>query len=182
MKRIFFFALKEDILPVLEDVERDGPLIKYVLTGNFLTADRERFSECFLRGADIPNLGEADQSTASVCASYLVTEQEVPVLMRPFTTSAGIERYCVDQLVNPDTVVLTPGGLWGEDIVLYGLVATLSNGEIAQGLMKRFKSALKKRFTKVGMYWVGDKALALLDAGKRLTIAEQSPPEYNLKR
>jgi hypothetical protein len=86
----------------------------------------------------------------------------------------------MDQLLNPDTVRLIPAGLWGEDIVLAGMVDTVSDSPIAQELMKRFNSAFKIQFSKVKGYWVGPEALAFLNAGKRLTIAAQSPPEFDL--
>jgi hypothetical protein len=47
--------------------------------------------------------------------------------------------------------------------------------------MKRFYTAIRKRFTKVRAFWVGPEALALLHAGKRLTAATQCPPEFDLR-
>ncbi|MER8723050.1 hypothetical protein [Mesorhizobium sp. M1027] len=40
MKQVHFFALKDDLLPVLEAVERDIP-IKYILMGQFPTMEFE---------------------------------------------------------------------------------------------------------------------------------------------
>ena len=59
MKQIHFFALKDDLLPVLDDVERDG-FLKYVRTGNCLSGDFDQY----LHGADIPYLGKA---SARIC-------------------------------------------------------------------------------------------------------------------
>jgi hypothetical protein len=174
-KRIHFFALKEDLLPVLDAVERGGPL-KYVRMGNSLSRD----FETFLHGAEIPDLGKASSPTASVCERFLVTEATVPVTVERFQGNNGIQRYCLDQLLNPDTVTFTPAGIWNEDVVLYGRVATVSDSAIAQALMKRFSSAFRSQFRKVKAFWVGRSARALLDAGKRLTIAEQSPREFDL--
>ncbi len=174
-KRIQFFSLKEDLLPVLAAVERGGPL-KYVRMDNSLSPD----FETFLHGADIPNLGKADAPTASVCETFLVTEATVPVTIERFEGDNGIQRYCLDQLLNRDTVTFTPAGVWNEDVVLYGRVATVSDSAIAQSLMKRFSSAFRSEFRKVKEFWVGGNARALLAAGKRLTIAEQSPREFDL--
>jgi len=175
MRHILFFALKEDILPVLEAAERVGPL-KYVRMGNFLTPDFKEVSH----GAEIPDLGKATMETASGSESYLVTEHEVAVHVRHITTPAGVKRYLLDQLFNPDTVTFTPAGIWNDDVVLHGRVATVSDSPIAQELMKRFSKAIRKHFTKVNAFWVGREALALLKAGKRLTISAKSPRDFDL--
>ena len=174
MKQIHFYALKEDLLPVLEAVERGGPL-KYVRMGQSSTPNYESFAH----GAGIPNLGNASSDSASSGQSFLVAGRDVPVNVRAIN-AAGVERYAIDQLVNPDTVTLTPGGIWGEDVVLSGRVATVSNSAPAQELMKRFNSAFKEHFSKVKAFSVGPKAFALLSAGKRLTSSAQSPREYDL--
>ena len=88
----------------------------------------------------------------------------------------------MDQLANPDTVTLTPGGVWTQDIVLYGRVATASDSKASQELMRRFACAIKKQFTKIRAFYVGPKARELLDKGKRLTIAAQSPRDFDLVR
>jgi len=46
--------------------------------------------------------------------------------------------------------------------------------------MARFRYRVQKMFVRLGAYHVGPKALDLLKAGKRLTIAEQSPREFDL--
>jgi hypothetical protein len=174
MRQIHFFALKEDLLPVLEAFERAGPL-KYVRMGQSPTPDYEGFTY----GGDIPNLGKASTDSAASCESFLVTGRDMPVTVRPIKV-AGVERYAIDQLVNPYTITFTPGGIWGEDVVLNGRVATVSDSAQAQELMKRFNSAIKNHFSKVKAFLVGPKALVLLNAGKRLTAAAQSPREFDL--
>jgi len=86
----------------------------------------------------------------------------------------------VDQLVNPDTVVLNPGGVWRGDILLYGRVATVSGSAESQRLMRRFRAAIRSGFRQVRAFWVGPEALRMLHSGKRLTIAEQSPRGFDL--
>jgi hypothetical protein len=175
MKQINFFALAEDLLQVLEIVEDGGPL-KYVPMGQSPTEDCQEFS----LGAQIPGLGKANTDSASSCQAYLVVDSETPTNLRPIIV-AGVTRYAVDQLLNPKTVTFTPAGLWGENVVLNGRVATVSDSVEAQQLMKRFSSAFKKRFRKVRAFLVGPGAYALLTEGKRLTAAVQSPREYDLQ-
>lgn len=174
MKQIHFFALKEDLLPVLDVVEQEIP-IKYILMGNF---PKKEF-EAFTSGGQIPRLGQSTTESASGGQSFLLARQAVPIEVRPLKTPSGI-RYLLDQLSNPDTVTLSPGGRWGEDVVLNGRVATASDTPLAQELMKTFNKVFRKQFSKIKAFYVGTGAAALLDAGKRLTADAQSPREFDL--
>lgn len=174
MKQIHFYAIKEDLTAVLEAVEQDSLLI-YIRMGQFPTPEYETFAH----GAEIPNLGKANTDSASSGQSFLITGRDTPIKVRPIKV-AGVERYAVDQLVNPDTITFAPGGIWGEDVVVNGRVATVSDSSQAQQLMKRFNSAFRKHFIKVKAFSVGPKAFDLLSAGKRLTASAQSPREFDL--
>jgi hypothetical protein len=176
MKNILFFATKEDLLPVLEHVEGKGKLT-YVRSGNFPSRNCERYH----RGADLPDLGKATSDSAISSAAYLVLQGNGEIRLRPFTLSSGAQQLAVDQLVNPDTVTFTPGGLWNQEALLYGRVATVSDSRPAQELMRRFHSAVKRTFTKIKAYYVGPRADTLLQSGMRLTSAVQSPRDYDLQ-
>src|SRR5438093_961973 len=104
MKLIHFFGLKEDLLPMLELVESQGRL-KYVRTGNFLKHEIKGGVSVIATGAAIPNLGKADADSSIICEAFLVCERETPIQLREFRGNSGEERVCVDQLVNPDSVV-----------------------------------------------------------------------------
>jgi hypothetical protein len=176
MTQIHFFAANDDLLPVLWEVESVIGHVQYVRTGNILSPDFETFRH----GADIPNLGQSDWETGSTSATFLVTKATVPVGIEKVTGTGGIQRYCLDQLLNPDSVILTPAGVWGEHFVLNGRVATISNSLTSQELMKHFLSAFRKYFAKVKAFWVGPQAMELLRAGKRLALSSQSPREFDL--
>jgi hypothetical protein len=175
MAHIQFYALDEDIISIIEAVERDGPL-KYVRVGNDVS---DRFPE-FYRGLDIPNLGKADRDTGSIWEAYIVGAAEFPIEVRGIQAAGGAQRYCVDQVCNPDTVVFRPAGLWGDDIVLNGQVGTASQSLASQALMRRFSAAFSRHFTKVRAYRVGPQAFDLYKAGKRLTISAQSSRDFDL--
>lgn len=179
MKYIHFHAIKEDLLPVLQLVESKGP-IKYVRMGNFLRNDFKDGSDVLYCGEEIPNLGKANADSSHACDTYLVCKQNQPIELRHFGGSDGRERVSVDQLANPDTVTFTAGGIWSDDIILEGRIATVSESQAAQDLMIRFHSAIKKTFQKVRAFYVGPKALTLLESGKRLTMSAQSSREFDL--
>jgi hypothetical protein len=195
MSRIcYFYATKNDLLPVTERVESAVP-VKYVRFGNVTKLPPESFN-C---AAQIPNLGIASHPSAVVCEKFLLcdsqtiikprqlktlTEEDVARSIiadkRPLRALIGLNRFAIDQLLNPDTITFTPGGIWNEDILLHGGIGTASDSKTSQALMKRFKAAIRKTFIKIQAFYVGPQALELLKSGKRLTMAAQSPPEYNL--
>jgi hypothetical protein len=179
MKQIHFHALKEDLLPALSAVESKGP-VKYVLMGNFLWKDMKDGLDVINCGEGIPNLGKATSESWVNCDTYLVCEQSTTIKMERFKGNTGVERVCIDQLMNPDTVTFNAGGMWKKDVNLQGRVATVSDSEAAQDLMKRFHRAIKKNFVRIRAFYVGPMALALMQRGARLTMAEQCPREYDL--
>ena len=120
------------------------------------------------------------QESAASCESFLVTRRTEPVNVRAINTVNGIERYCLDQLINPDSIEFKPAGVWNDDIVLNGRVATVSESAISEELMKRFNSVVRKRFTKIKAFWLGPNTLVFLNTGKRLTASAQSPRDYDL--
>lgn len=175
MRRLRFFALRDDLLPVLQRVESKGSL-RYTRFGHSPTPR----CESFVCAAEIPDLGIAKNESSINGDLYLVGEMDVAIKTRQIERNSGEVVFTVDQLANPDTVCFRPGGLWRGEILLYGEVATVSNTNRAQDLMKRFKNEMRKYFTSVRGNHVGPRALEMLRAGKRLTLAEQSPPEFDL--
>jgi hypothetical protein len=169
------YAVKEDLLPVLEALESDGS-VKYVRRGGQLL---EPTLIAFDHAKDIPNLGKATAETGNFCDTFLVCKSELQIVVRSARV-LGQERFFIDQLYNPDTVTLTPAGMWNKEVLLAGYVGTASDSVESQKLMKRFHSAIRRRFVKITAYWVGHGALELLPSGKRLTSAVQSPPEFDL--
>jgi len=179
MKTIRFYALKEDLLKVLRSVESTGSL-QYVRMGNFLASEIESGIEVYKCGEDIPHLGKATADSSAACDSYLVCDCTTHINLRSLHGLDGINRVCIDQLVNPDTVVFNPGGLWSDDLLLHGHIGTASESDASKVLMKHFNVAMKNTFTKVKAFYVGSKALELLERGARLTISVQSPREFDL--
>jgi hypothetical protein len=173
-----FFATPDDLLPVLQDVER-RIRIKYTLTGHL----NEPRIESFETAKDLPALFEpAPYESAIQCPTYLVTEAAATVVPRPFQLHNGKRQWVIDQLENPDSVVLSPGGLFGDNVLLCGRVATAHKTAVSARLQRAFDDSCRRHFAKIRAFRVGKQAESLLDRGYRLTAAQQSPPEYDLAR
>jgi hypothetical protein len=171
LSQILFYALKADIAAILGAVEQSIELT-YSLTGVFEPDGVQTVASW----KDVSWLGEANDSQSIGCDSLLVLERDTPLRLRRI----GL-RTAVDQLANPDSVTLTPAGRYDERTVLHGRVATAYSSTKTARLMRAYRKAFRSRFTKIGAFYVGEEAERILMSGGRLTMAVQSPPEYDLK-
>jgi hypothetical protein len=145
MKIIMFFAVKDDLVPVLDAVESVKKL-RYVEMGQFQDWNYRSFPSA----AEIPNLSTASADSAINSQSWLVIADSTPINVRRITPSNGTaDRFAIDQLVNLDSVTLTPGGIWRDAIVLNGRVSTASTTVRSQELMKHFQPAFRRHFKKI---------------------------------
>jgi hypothetical protein len=78
--------------------------LKYAVAGHF-PDDTVR---AYQQGAEIPGLGRATSETYITSQSYLVADRKATVRSRPMKPLGGVDRYCVDQLDNPESIWLTP--------------------------------------------------------------------------
>jgi hypothetical protein len=121
-------------------------------------------------------------STQALIGRCLVTEASTDVVLRQLSRYEGKDRWSVDQLANPDSIILPHGGLLKENVLLSGEVRTAYKTTVALRLQRAFDAAIRKHFVKIQAFYVGPAAEALLDSGCRLTAAEQCPPEFDLRR
>jgi hypothetical protein len=89
-------------------------------------------------------------------------------------------RFAIDQMANPDSIVLTHGGLNGAGVLVSGRVATISGTPAAKRLQAAFCNAIARRFPRVNAFHVGPAAGELLRRGGRLTPDASSPAEFDL--
>ena len=175
MKRIPFFATRNDLLLVLSELEEKRQ-IKYTRAGRQEGSE----SRVWESGANLPGLGRAAGDQAVACDSFLIFDGICTINVVSREMLSGDDRYDVDQGENPNTVILNVGGEWIDGSLISGSVTTVSASPISQSLMRTLHSGIKKHFTRVRAFWVGPEALSALRSGKRLTYAVQSPPEYDL--
>jgi hypothetical protein len=93
----------------------------------------------------------------------------------------GKTRYDVYQSNNPESVLLRLGGFWKDGSLISGHMVSSSEQEFARKVMNSLRKSMRRSFTRVGAFWVGPEALALLREGRRLCTAIQSPVEYDLR-
>src|SRR5262249_19906892 len=94
----------------------------------------------------------------------------------------GGTRFFFDQLMNPRSLILSPGGVFQGKCIIAGQVGTCTTARESEDLLRLFARELRRQFTKVRSYYVGEEALRMLESGMRLTTGVQSPVDYDLRR
>jgi len=171
-----FFATADDLIPVFERVEAKHRLI-YTLCGLHPTREQSSVSS----GVAIPTLrSPAPFPNAISCPAYLVTAAGHPITIRDIPQKSGGIRYAIDQLVNSESIIIQPGGIYPPGVLLHGRVGSASSSDFSKQIYRAFTSAISKYFQSVQAFYVGPQAYELWQSGYRLTPAVQSPREYDL--
>ena len=171
MERIQFYALKPDLISIIQKVELDLG-VTYMHTFPLTQPQKQPFDSAL----NLPNLGLANADSSIGCDSYLIALMGYQFIPRVVQLKAGGSHCFYDQLSNEDTVVFRPAGLYVETgEVFYSELSTLSRDKNAQLIMRRFYKVIKKQFVKHDGVWLGAEVLNLLKSGGRLTAASQAP-------
>jgi hypothetical protein len=176
-KQTMFFATKADTISVLLALEIATSL-QYTMAGLF---DTNR-PQSYLSFGDIPDFGRTTHPNAVGNPMYLLSDQIAQIKVRDVPQKSGGILFAVDQLDNPDSIVLCPGGWYGNDVILYGTIGTVSQSAKSKELYALATKILRKNFKKEQEFLVGPEAREAWDAGVRLTIGAASPSEFDLKR
>jgi len=172
---IFFFATKSDMLNRLKEIE----LVKKI-----------KYTKC--GGYDSPNYIEFDSIDKFMnfginttgnhqSESYLVQDASIPVVAREIKQSSGGVKYFIDQMVNQTSIVLWPSGIYNEDYLICGHIATISDEKTSLEFYKLFTKAFVKGYKKVGRYYIGPEAFTLSTKMRFITMNVNQPLEYDLK-
>jgi len=172
---MLFYATKQDLAPLLSSLEAQQNL-QYTLTGMF---DVNRL-QTYFSYADIPDFGRASHPNAIGNPTYLVSLRGTTLRIQEVPQEAGGICFAISQRLNDDTIIFSPGGWYGNGIILYGSIGTISNDATSKILYNFFAKTFREHFRKVQEFYVGAEALNLAKGGVRLTIGASSPPEFDL--
>lgn len=171
-----FYATARDLSSVLSAVEATKP-IRYTTMGLFKTKVPQTYSSF----TDIPDFGRAIHPTAVANPSYLLSIQGTQIYAREISQKAGGVLFAVDQAENPDSVAFRPSGRYGNAVILYGTIGTVSQSSESKELYNFAVKAFRKGFLRQQEFLVGPEAREAWNAGVRLTIGASSPVEFDLK-
>jgi hypothetical protein len=171
-----FYATARDLTPVLVLLEAQEK-IQYTPTLHVVTNK----AEIYLTYADIPAFGQTCNPTAVGNQRYLVARQGTMVQVESIALKKGGINLAIGQRLNPDTVTLRPGGMYGHDALLYGVIGTVSESEASLTLYDFMVEPYLARFVPVNEFFLGPEAFDLWKAGVRLTTSATSTAKFDLK-
>ena len=172
MQRIHFFATAQDLISTFGTLD-----VKFVRMGMF----DDKNTDLYKALIDIPDLAIVSVPSASLSQTFLIMPTgHKPKFERVFQVKGG-KKYCVDQSKNKNSIMLMPGGICDENIIMAGNIATISETSISKNLFKTLSSLLKNDFIKYRDYYLGQEALEKFETGCRMvTMGVDQPIEYDL--
>jgi len=174
-----FFALFEDLSGLIEEIESLVD-IEYYKMGSFISYDmaKVRYSSI----SDIPNKGFVPSGDWNRVDSYLIIKKGTQINIETVPQRKGGNRYIIGQKGNQKSVELKLGGIYQEaNITLVaGRIATASPTSASSELYKIFSAKIKKKFKRIGPFYVGESAEARLKQGWRLVTNDKLSKEHDL--
>lgn len=175
-KEIFFFATKNDLLSIINEVQRYESL-KYIPTGSYLSKDIIEY----LSLEKYENLG-INKSGDHQTESFLVLRKTDRLRIREVEQTDGSLLYFVDQLENEDSIVLWPGGINKGEFLICGHASTINESKLSRVLFNYFSKNIKRLCKKqVGRYYIGEGAQSLYGEMRFITINVNQSTDYDLK-
>lgn len=180
MKRIYFFATRNDLLTVANAVEEKVSL-QYILAHHQLHPAYGPTAPTYPSASRFPSLGIAAAKQTGSCERYLVASRTTAVVPVTRLIDGNPETY-FEPGNCPDCIEFNAGGLWEGRVLINGLVQTWSDSKEARRLMRLFMSTFEKIFKrKIGAYWIGPEAYEFLRGGGRLTLNVDAEPSFDIQ-
>ena len=166
VKRINFFATKNDMVSVLSEMEEQLPFgIKYIQCGK---TDSILYSTV----KDIPGLGTLKEKPSEISFLIMPNDEEV-------TSTQSGQVYQGD---NPRSLEFDPSGISEDGTgLIHGLFATMEDNEISDGLLKAVKKIMNSECKKVRGWYIGKEAESLYGKLRFICIGLSEPEEYDFK-
>ncbi len=164
--RIHFIATTSDLSSLMSVIEARKPL-KYTLTG-FPDEPLLKQANSF---ANIEAFGISKTGKMIGDDSFLLSEPSLEIQIRPVPQDKGGIKYRIYTQLNPKTLLLSPGGVFGNHTIISGELSKYSDEPEAKEMFKIFQREIKRQFRrhKECTYWLGKGAVAIHLAGARLT-------------
>jgi hypothetical protein len=174
-KQLMFFTLLTDIEKSIRDFESEIDS-QYYKTGLLDSKNVPKYNSIL----DVPNVGFSTSGDWNRIDSYLIIKKLTSLKIRDVQQRTGEIKFSVDQMSNPKSIELKLGGIYKENIIVAGRIATISEDLDSLELFKSLTNKIKKQFKKIGVFYVSKSAEEKLKIGWRLVTNENSPKEYDL--
>lgn len=175
-KQITFYAEQQDLRQLITAFEATTQC-HYYEAGAFETSRIPTYTSLL----DIPTLGTARTGDWNHATRLLLLPIGATLATRTVPQRAGGVRYFIDQLVNPQSMLLTLGGTFQPGVLIASGASTLATDAASLALYGSWAKLVKK-FKRVAYAYVGHQAHAHLQGGWRLVTSIASPPDSNLPK
>jgi len=174
-KQTMFFTVLEDMEQIVQNIEALIE-IRYFEMGLLDNEIIPTYNSLF----ETPNVGTAFSGDWNNIDTYLIMKKSTLLNIEKVPQRAGGIKFNVSQGLNLKSIELKLGGVYNENVIVAGRIATISEDVDSNELYKLFTTKIKKEFKKIGVFYVGKKAEEKLKLGWRLVTNEKSPKEYDL--
>ena len=174
-RRITFYADSIDLSFLCKTVEERHD-IKYYQAGRFVTDEIPYYKSLL----ELPDLGVSKGFTSVLVDYFLILPVNTQLNVREVAQHSGGVNYFIDQLHNPNSLIIRTGGFWEKKAVIPSAVGTLSTSESIMDIFREFAKQVRK-FKRVQSIAVGPNAYNYLLQGFRLTDDIRSPDEHDLR-
>lgn len=161
----YFFALKDDFSKILCEFEEENN-IRYIKSGLFDNSNVSVIDSV----SKIIKFGTVTYGDWNKIDDYLIFKNGISIKVERTPQLSGGVKFAINQYLNPDTVCLKFGGIFQNDkIIIPGRLGTISENSTSQKLYKFLSSKIKRKFQRIGNFYVGELAEIKLKEGWRLT-------------
>lgn len=171
------FGTKSDWVPGLSKIKDQFQPI-FAERGLFVSQELRAFSSLL----ELPDLGISRFGSHPTERTFFIVPKDTSIRMRPIPQSDGSVRYSVGQGDNRVCVFFCPGGIFHNECLISGLVASMGESKETKDFFSHISSALLDGFQQVKEYHVGPAAMQLLNSGFRLTNNHRKPLIDDLKK
>ncbi|MES2389560.1 MAG: hypothetical protein V4543_16265 [Bacteroidota bacterium] len=176
-KQTLFFLVYEDIGQLFRDMETMIDT-RYYKAGLLDTRNIPSYNSIF----EAPNVAIALSGDWNKIDSYIILKKTILLNIREVPQRVGGMKFAVDQMNNPKSIELKLGGIYQQksNVIVAGRIATISEDSDSIEMYKLFTIKLKKKFKKIGAFYVGPIAEEKMKKGWRLVTNENLPKEHDL--
>lgn len=174
-KKLMFFGTREDLEPIIKNIEIKFE-IKYFKMGLFDDKEVRLYDSI----DEILEFGNPRIGDWNKDMRLIMMPKELSLVIREVPQKKGSKKYAIDPLENQTSICFQFGGIVKDGVLLAGTVGTVFFSDFALNIFNEFSFSLKKKFRKIGNFYVGKNAENKLKAGWRLVTNENSSTEYDL--
>jgi len=108
-----------------------------------------------MRLGDVHDLGNLKFGDLIHEDRYLVLPVNEPPLPREIRLNIGGVRYALDQLINSDSFMFSPGGVWEDDCYVPGEISSRHKSGISVLVPKKIRNVLRRKYRYLNGDWIG---------------------------